>query len=39
MVIRVREINDEEGIKLRRIVRHHHGAIEVKRAQVILAFV
>lgn len=37
MVIRVREINDEEGNKLRRIVRHHQSAIEVKRAQVILA--
>jgi transposase len=37
MVVRVREINDEEGNKLRRIVRHHQSAIEVKRAQVILA--
>jgi transposase len=37
MVVRVRPINDEEGNKLRRIVRHHQSAIEVKRAQVILA--
>jgi len=37
MVVHVREITDEEGNKLRRIVRHHQSAIEVKRAQVILA--
>lgn len=37
MVIRTREINDEEGNKFRRIVRHHQSAIEVKRTQVILA--
>ncbi len=37
MVIRTREINDEEGDKFRRIVRHHQSAIEVKRAQVIPA--
>jgi transposase len=37
MVVRVREINDDEGNRLRRIVRHHQSAIEVKRAQVILA--
>ncbi len=37
MVVRVREITDEEGNKLRRIVRHHQSAVEVKRAQVILA--
>ena len=37
MVIRVCEITDEEGNKLRRIVRHHQSTIEVKRAQVILA--
>lgn len=37
MVIRVREISDDEGNRLRRIVRHGQSAIEVKRAQVILA--
>jgi transposase len=37
MVVRVREINDDEGNRPRRIVRHHQSAIEVKRAQVILA--
>lgn len=37
MVVRVRPITDEEGNKLRRIVRHGQDAIEVKRAQVILA--
>lgn len=37
MVVRVRDLTDEEGNKLRRIVRHHQSAIEVKRAQVILA--
>ena len=37
MVVRVREISDEEGNKLRRIVRHGQNAIEVKRAQVIMA--
>ncbi|HEV2316926.1 MAG TPA: IS630 family transposase [Thermoplasmata archaeon] len=37
MVIRVRELTNEEGNKLRRIVRHGQDAIEVKRAQVILA--
>ena len=37
MVVRVREISDEEGNKLRRIVRHGQNAIEVKRARVIMA--
>ncbi len=37
MVVRVREISDDEGNRLRRIVRHHQNAIEVKRAQVILS--
>ena len=37
MVVRVREISDDEGNRLRRIVRHGQNAIEVKRAQVILA--
>lgn len=37
MVVRVRELTNEEGNKLRRIVRHGQDAIEVKRAQVILA--
>ena len=37
MVVRVRSITDDEGNRLRRIVRHGQDAIEVKRAQVILA--
>lgn len=37
MVVRVRPITDDEGNRLRRIVRHGQNAIEVKRAQVILA--
>ncbi len=37
MVLRVREISDDEGNRLRRIVRHGQNAIEVKRAQVIMA--
>ena len=37
MVIRVRDLINEEGNKLRGIVRHGQEAIEVKRAQVILA--
>lgn len=37
MVLRVREISNEEGNKLRRIVRHGQDAIEVKRAQVVLS--
>ncbi len=37
MVLRVREITNEEGNKLRRIVRHGREPIEVKRAQVVLA--
>ncbi len=36
MVVRVRPITDDEGNRLRRIVRHGQNAIEVKRAQVIL---
>ncbi|MFI5418306.1 MAG: IS630 family transposase [Candidatus Lutacidiplasmatales archaeon] len=36
MVVRVREITDDEGNRLRRIVRHGQNAVEVKRAQVIL---
>jgi transposase len=37
MVVRVRDITDDEGNRLRRIVRHGQDAIEVKRAQVIMA--
>ena len=37
MVLHVREISNEEGNKLRRIVRHGREPIEVKRAHVILA--
>lgn len=37
MVVRVRAITDDEGNRLRRIVRHGRDPIEVKRAQVILA--
>ena len=37
MVLRVRDLTLEEGQKLRRIVRHGQNAIEVKRAQVIMA--
>lgn len=37
MVLHVREISNEEGNKLRRIVRKGREPIEVKRAQVILA--
>ena len=37
MVVRVREISDDEGNRLRRIVRHGRDAIEMKRAQVIMA--
>ena len=38
MVVRVsEEFSDEEGNRLRRIVRHGQNAIEMKRAQVIMA--
>jgi transposase len=37
MVISVRPITNEEGNKLRRIVRHGREPVEVRRAQVILA--
>jgi len=37
MVLQVREISNEEGNTLRRIVRHGQDAVEVKRAQVVLA--
>lgn len=37
MVVRVREITNEEGEKLRRAVRHAKDPIEMRRAQVILA--
>ncbi len=37
MVVRVREISDDEGNRLRRIVHHGQNAIELKRAQVIMA--
>jgi transposase len=37
VVIHVRPISDEEGNRLRRIVRHGRDPIEVKRAQVILS--
>ncbi len=37
MVVRVRPITDDEGNRLRRIVRHGREPVEVKRAQVILA--
>lgn len=37
MVVRVREITNAEGNKLRNIVRHGREPVEVKRAQVILA--
>jgi transposase len=37
VVLRVRPITNDEGNKLRRIVRHGHDRIEAKRAQVILA--
>ena len=37
MVLRVRDITNEEGNKLRRIVRHGREPIEMKRAQVVLA--
>lgn len=37
MVISVRRITNEEGNKLRRIVRHGREPVEVRRAQVILA--
>jgi transposase len=37
MVVRVRPITNDAGNRLRRIVRHGQDAIEVKRAQVILA--
>jgi transposase len=37
MVIAVRPLTNEEGNKLRRIVRHGREPVEVRRAQVILA--
>lgn len=37
VVVRVRDISNEEGNKLRKIVRHGRDTIEVKRAQVIMA--
>lgn len=37
VVVRVRDISNEEGNKLRKIVRHGRDTIEVKRAQVVLA--
>jgi len=37
MVLRVREISNEEGNRLRSAVRHSKDLIEMKRAQVILA--
>jgi transposase len=37
MVVRVRPITNEEGNKLRQIVRHGKAPIEMRRAQVILA--
>lgn len=37
MVIRVRSISNDEGNKLRKIVRHGKDRIEAKRAQVVLA--
>jgi hypothetical protein len=37
MVLRVREITNEEGNRLRTSIRHSHDLIEMKRAQVILA--
>lgn len=37
MVVRVREITNEEGEKLRRAVRYAKDPIEMRRAQVILA--
>jgi transposase len=37
MVIRVRDLNPEDGEKLRRIVRHGQDAIEVKSAKVLFA--
>lgn len=37
MVIHVRPISNEEGNRLRRIVRHGKDPIELKRAQVILS--
>lgn len=37
MVISVRRITNEEGNKLRKIVRHGREPVEVRRAQVILA--
>jgi Winged helix-turn helix len=37
MVLRVREISNEEGNRLRTAVRHSKDLIEMKRAQVILA--
>jgi transposase len=37
MVVSVRPITNEEGNKLRRIVRHGREPVEVRRAQVILA--
>jgi transposase len=37
MVLSVRPLNNEEGNKLRRIVRHGRESVEVRRAQVILA--
>jgi hypothetical protein len=37
MVLRVRDLTLEEGEKLRHIVRHGQDAIELKRAQIVLA--
>ena len=37
MVVRVREITNEEGNRLRNIVRHGKDRIEMRRAQVVLA--
>ena len=37
MVVHVRSITNEEGNKLRQIVRHGKDPIEMKRAQVVLS--
>jgi hypothetical protein len=37
MVVRVRDITNSEGNKLRNIVRHGKDPIEMKRAQVVLS--
>ncbi len=37
MCIYVREITNEEGNKLKRILRYSKDTVEVKRAQIVLA--